>query len=190
MSTPYPADTRTPDGHPPHRTLVILGHPDLERSRVNRRLVESVHDLTGVTVRDLAAHRGVRGFDVDAEQTALRNHDTVVFQFPWYWYSVPGILKEWMDQVLTYGFAYGTGGVALRGKRLLIATSTGGPRDSYSPAGYNGFEIEDLMRPFEATANLCGMTLEEPVVLHGVRTVDDEALARHASDYRRLLARH
>ena len=42
------------------------------------------------------------GFDVAREQQLLRDHDTVVWQFPWHWYWVPGVLKEWMDQVLTY----------------------------------------------------------------------------------------
>jgi glutathione-regulated potassium-efflux system ancillary protein KefG len=100
-----------------HRTLVILGHPSPEDSRVNRHLADSVRGLPDVSVRDLAAVRGATGFDVAAEQEALRAHGTVVLQFPWYWHSVPGILKEWMDQVLTYGFAYGTGGDALHGKR-------------------------------------------------------------------------
>jgi putative NADPH-quinone reductase len=91
------------------RTLVLLAHPDLASSRVNSALADAVRDQPGVTVRDLATVRGPNGFDAAAEQRMLLRHDTVVLQFPWYWYSVPGILKEWMDQVLTHGFAYGSG---------------------------------------------------------------------------------
>jgi putative NADPH-quinone reductase len=169
------------------RTLVLLAHPDLESSRVNSALADAVRDLPGVTVRDLAAVRGERGFDASAEQPLLVEHDTVVLQFPWYWYSVPGILKEWMDQVLTYGFAYGTGGTALHGKTLQVVTTTGGPGESYQAGGYNRFTMTELMRPIHATAHLCGMPLAEPLVVHGVRVLDDEALASYGARYRALL---
>lgn len=176
------------EGTTQHRTLVILGHPSTQDSRVNRHLANAVRGLPGLTVRDLASVRVAAGFDVEAEQEILRAHDTVVLQFPWYWYSIPGILKEWVDQVLTYGFAYGTGGDALRGKRLVVATSTGGPESSYGPSGHNRFTMAELMRPIEATAHLCGMVLEEPLVVHGARMVDEAELAAHGASYRNLLA--
>ena len=111
----------------PHRTLVLVAHPDLESSRITAHLTDAVRDLDHVTVRDLSAAYPDRRFDAAAEQELLRGHDTIVWQFPWHWYSVPGVLKEWMDQVLTYGFAYGAGGDALHGKRLQLVLSTGGP---------------------------------------------------------------
>ena len=169
------------------RTLVLLAHPDLESSRVNSALADAARDLPGVTVRDLAAVRGEGGFDAAAEQRLLVEHDTVVLQFPWYWYSVPGILKEWMDQVLTYGFAYGSGGTALHGRTLQVVTTTGGPGESYQPGGHNRFTMTELMRPIDATAHLCGMPLAEPLVVHGVRVLDDEALASYGARYRALL---
>lgn len=172
----------------PLNSLVLLAHPDLATSRVNRALAAAVHDVPGVTVRDLATVRSANGFDTATEQDLLLAHDTVVLQFPWYWYSVPGILKEWMDQVLTYGFAYGTNGTALRGKTLQVVTSTGGPQVSYGPEGYNRFTMAELMRPIEATAHLCGMQLAEPFVVHGARAVDDHALAAYGRRYRAVLA--
>ena len=80
-----------------------------------------------MTVHDLAAASTDGRFDVGREQQLLLDHDQVVWQFPWYWYSVPAVLKAWMDQVLTYGFAYGQDGTALRGKSLQLVTSTGRP---------------------------------------------------------------
>ncbi|HLN76156.1 MAG TPA: NAD(P)H-dependent oxidoreductase [Nocardioidaceae bacterium] len=170
-----------------HRTLVLLAHPDLGGSRVNRVLAESVRAVDGVTVRDLTAVHTADGFDVPAEQRLLVEHDTVALQFPWYWYSVPGILKEWMDQVLTYGFAYGTGGDALQGKGLQVVTSTGGPDASYQPGGHNRFTMTELLRPIEATAHLCGMRLAAPLVVHGARTLDDATLAAYGERYRALV---
>jgi glutathione-regulated potassium-efflux system ancillary protein KefG len=170
-----------------HHTLVLLAHPSLSGSRVNSALVDRVRGLDGVTVRDLAAVRTPSGFDVAEEQRLLVEHDAVVLQFPWYWYSVPGILKEWMDQVLTYGFAYGSAGTRLQGKTLQVVTSTGGPEQSYLSEGHNRFTMAELMRPLEATAHLCGMAMAEPFVVHGVHGVDDAALAAYGSRYRALL---
>ena len=170
------------------RTLVLLAHPDLDGSRVNSALADAVRGLDGVTVRDLAAVRGEAGFDVAEEQRLLVDHDTLVLQFPWYWYSVPGVLKEWMDQVLLYGFAYGSEGTRLHGKTLRVVTSTGGPDESYRAGGYNRFTMTELMRPIDATAHLCGMTMADPFVVHGARGIDDAALEAYGARYRALLA--
>lgn len=169
-------------------TLVLLAHPDPAGSRVNSALTDAIRDLEGVHIRDLAAVRRADGFDAAEEQPLLVEHDTVVFQFPWYWYSVPGILKEWMDQVLLYGFAYGAGGTKLHGKTLQVVTTTGGPNESYRASGYNRFTMSDLLRPLDATAHLCGMALAEPFVVHGVRHLDEAALAEYGARYRDLLA--
>jgi len=175
----------------PH-TLVLVAHPDLAGSRVNAALSAAAHDVDGVTVHDLvdARSRTADGrFDVLAEQRLLVAHERIVLQFPWYWYSVPGILKDWMDQVLLYGFAYGSDGVALRGKTLQVITSTGGPGAAYEPGGYNRFTMTELLRPIDATAHLCGLVLAEPLVVHGARTVGDDELASYVQRYRALLER-
>jgi glutathione-regulated potassium-efflux system ancillary protein KefG len=168
-------------------TLVLLAHPDLAASRVTRTLADAVRELAGVTVRDLGAVRTSTGYDVNEEQRLLVVHDTIVMQFPWYWYSVPGLLKEWMDQVLTWGFAYGSDGTALHGKTLQLVTSTGGPRASYRADGHNRFTMAELMAPLDATAHLCGMRLADPLVVHGARVIDDDALRLYAARYRSLL---
>ncbi|MBT1004250.1 NAD(P)H-dependent oxidoreductase [Paenarthrobacter sp. DKR-5] len=174
-------------GAPDRRTLVLVAHPDLSRSRITARLTEVAGGLPGVTVHDLSAAYPDRRIDVAREQQLLRRHETLVWQFPWHWYSVPGVLKEWMDSVLTYGFAYGSGGDALRGKRLQLVTSTGGPAASYGREGHNRFTMAELLRPLEATAHLCGLDLAEPLVLHGARGIGDDGLLEHAQRYRALL---
>lgn len=171
-----------------HNTLVLVAHPDLSASRITANLADAVRDLDGVTVRDLSSIYPGRRLDVAREQELLRAHDTIVLQFPWHWYSVPGVLKEWMDQVLTYGFAYGSGGDALHGKRLQLVISTGGPESSYAPTGYNRFTMAELLRPLEATAHLCGLEMAEPLILHAAHQVTAEELAAHAVRYRELLS--
>jgi glutathione-regulated potassium-efflux system ancillary protein KefG len=170
------------------RVLVILAHPVLERSQVNRRLVDAVKDLEGITIHDLYEAYPTLRINVKYEQQQLAKHDAVVFQHPFYWYSAPALVKEWQDLVLEYGWAYGRGGDQLKGKLTLNAITTGGPVFAYRKDGYNRFTIRELLTPFDQTAHLCGMKFLAPFVLHSsLRIETDEHLAPHAADYRKLL---
>ena len=77
----------------PNKILILFAHPVLERSRVNRRLLEAVADLPGVTVHDLYERYPTLNIDVEYEQALLLEHDIYVFQHPFYWYSAPAIAK-------------------------------------------------------------------------------------------------
>lgn len=173
---------------PTRRVLVNFAHPVLERSRVNRRLLDAIRDLEGVTVHDLYEAYPTLHIDVACEQDLLVAHDVIVFQHPFYWYSTPALLKEWQDLVLEHGWAYGQGGTRLRGKLTFNALTTGGPQTAYRRDGYNRYTIRELLAPWDQTAHLCGMRFLAPFVVHAalrVRVDDDVAEARAA--YRRLL---
>lgn len=172
-----------------HSVLVLFAHPALERSRVNQALAEGIRDLEGVTFHDLYQHYPDFHIDVDREQTLLREHETIVFQHPLYWYSSPALVKEWMDLVLEYGFAYGQEGTALRDKRCLSAISTAGTERAYCDRGSNQFTIRQFLRPFEQSALLCNMRWLPPFVVHDSQQISDRDLATAAADYRRLLER-
>uniref|UniRef100_A0A4X1SQL2 N-ribosyldihydronicotinamide:quinone dehydrogenase 2 n=1 Tax=Sus scrofa TaxID=9823 RepID=A0A4X1SQL2_PIG len=53
-----------------------------------------------------AYRRKALSSDIVEEQKKLQEADLVIFQFPLYWFSVPAILKGWMDRVLCQGFAF------------------------------------------------------------------------------------
>lgn len=170
------------------RVLILFAHPALHKSRVNRHLLEAVRELDGVTLRDLYEEYPDLHIDVDREQALLGEHDIIVWQHPFFWYSCPALLKEWLDLVLEYGFAYGEGGDALRGKRVLTAITTGGPTDSYGAQGLNRYSVAQLLAPFEQTARLCGMEYLEPFVVHGTHRLSKAEIAAHAAAYRERIA--
>jgi glutathione-regulated potassium-efflux system ancillary protein KefG len=125
--------------------------------------------------------------DVRREQELLSAHDVVVFQFPFYWYSTPPILKQWQDLVLEHGWAYGSKGTALRGKSLLCALSAGGRAEAYRSEGHNRFTVRQLLAPLEQTARLCGMEFLEPWVVYGTHRLTEAEIGDAAVRYRALL---
>ena len=170
------------------RVLILFAHPVLERSRVNRRLIAEARDVTGVTIHDLYETYPTLAIDAKREQRLLTDHDVIVFQHPFYWYSTPAILKEWQDLVLEHGWAYGHGGTQLRGKITLNAITTGGPEAAYRRAGYNRFTIRELLAPWDQTAHLCGMRFLAPFAVHAALRVSGDAdMASARAGYRALL---
>ena len=178
------------------RTLVLVSHPTLATSKANARLTDAIRDLPGVEVRHLEALYPDGTIDVAAEQAAALAAERIVFQFPFYWYSTPPMLKRWQDEVLVFGWAYGPGGTNLAGKTLQLVLTAGGPESVYRHGGYNLYPVRELLRPLEVTAHLVGMTLAEPLVLYGVPNIpglvvphDPAAeIAEFAARYRALLA--
>ena len=160
------------------KTLVIVAHPDLANSRINRTWMNAFQQQEHVTVHDLYAAYPDFKIDVKREQALLMAHDRIVLQFPFYWYSSPALLKLWQDEVLAYGWAYGQSGTKLNHKELMLAFSTGGPAASYHESGLNRFTLDELTTPFQAMANLTGMVYLPPHTLSGVRTLSDEELLR------------
>ena len=170
------------------KTLVLVFHPDMSDSRINRPLAARAEALgDDVTVRYMYKIYPDQKVDVDAEQAILETADRIVLQFPLYWYSTPALLKQWEDDVLLYGWAYGSTGNALAGKELLVAVSTGGSSDAYSHEASYGYTITELLRPLQATANMVQMTYLKPFTTTGTLTITDEALAQRVEDYAAVL---
>ncbi|PGM50890.1 NAD(P)H-dependent oxidoreductase [Bacillus sp. AFS053548] len=163
------------------KTLVIVAHPNLEQSKVNKAWINRL-EQEEVTIHNLYADYPNFEINVEKEQQLLLEHDRIVFQFPFYWYSTPALLKQWQDSVLSYGFAYGSEGNKLQGKELLLVISSGGPSEAYQAGGYNHYTMSELTRPLQATANLCGMYFLPSFLLQGLMNVSDEKLQESAEE--------
>jgi glutathione-regulated potassium-efflux system ancillary protein KefF len=168
---------------------VIAAHPQLEHSRITRALAQAA-DAARVDWRDIYRLYPDYVIDVPAEQQALAEARLVVWLHPIHWYSMPALMKLWLDEVFSFGWAYGPGGSALRGKDLWLATSTGGSESSYRPDGHNRHFFDAFMHPYEQTAALAGMRWLPPLVLHGAHRVDAPALQAHAAVFAERLARY
>jgi glutathione-regulated potassium-efflux system ancillary protein KefG len=167
--------------------LILFAHPALQKSRVNSRLIQYVRDIEGVTFHDLYEAYPDFHIQVRKEQALLVNNDIIVFQHPLFWFSVPAILKEWMDLVLEHMWAYGKKGAALRGKKLLSVITTGGRESLFRREGYNRHTIGEFLSPIKTSARVCGMDYLPPVVVHGTHTITKEEIARNGEDYQKII---
>ncbi len=175
--------------------LVITAHPQMEQSRINRRLMRAARKLApdgpgSVVVRDLYSLYPDYLIDVPAEQALLTQAKLIVWQHPIQWYSMPPLMKLWVDEVLAFGWAYGPGGTALRGKDLWLVATTGGPQASYHPDSYNRYFFDAFLPPYEQTATLCGMRFLPPLLLHGAHRASDQEIEQHLEIYLNRLSRY
>ena len=169
--------------------LVIAAHPQLEHSRTTRQIIQAAAaaDPARVAVRDLYALYPDYLIDTAAEQAALVDAQLVVWLHPVHWYSMPPLMKLWLDEVFAFRWAYGPGGHALRGKDLWLVASTGGRESSYRPDGHNRYFFDAFLHPYDQTAALAGMRWLPPLLFHGAHRADDALLATHAALFRQRL---
>lgn len=170
------------------KTLVLLFHPDLSRSKANAALARGAGALPDVEVVDMQ-ELYPDGMDLyrDGEREAARllEANRIVLQFPVQWYSTPPLLKAWQDAVLTRMFyiAYEAEGRRLEGKPLMITATAGNTVEAYRPGGTNMFAISDIFTPLRATANRCGLTWTEPFVIYRADKLSAGEIETAGDDY-------
>jgi len=168
--------------NPLQNVLIISGHPNLKSSRANRVILETLaaSDLNA-EIRYLDKLYASGAIDVASEQKRMEDAGVIVFQFPLYWYAAPAILKQWMEDVYTFGFAFGPEGSKLKGKTFLASTTVGSGEEKYAPSESKSSckSIETFLRPLTELAKFSEMKALDPIYsfkmayITGVHTDDD-----------------
>lgn len=149
------------------KTLIVIGHPNLEKSIIHKRWIEELRKHPDVfTIHDLHASYPDYEMDIEKEQKLVDSHDNLVLQYPLYWFNVPALLKKWMDDVFIYGWAYGSSGNALKNKKIAIAMSAGIKKEDYTKNGKMGITISELLVPFGVTIRYCKAIYKGEYVLY------------------------
>ena len=163
----------------------------MNSSRINARLLKEIQNQKNITVHQLHKEYDDFKIDVPREQKLLVEHENIVLQFPFCWYSTPALLKQWLDNVLSHGFSHGKGGDKLHGKKLQLAISTAYSVKHYNPIMFkthpkleplqdlptpylkSSIAIENekdtmgaLLKPLEQTAYYIGMDYQKPFIIH------------------------
>ncbi|NRA87437.1 MAG: NAD(P)H-dependent oxidoreductase [Rhizobiales bacterium] len=157
------------------QTLVLVGHPNLEASRVNKKWAQAFSEQSNVTVRDLSSLYPEWDIDVITEQKLLLESSRIIFQFPLYWYSCPPILKHYIDLVFLPGFAYASG-YRLKDKEFMVLTSVGSAPEDYRSGGHNNFTVDELLRSFEQTVKYCKGKYLSPYYIYRSLAIDNDEI--------------
>ncbi|WP_438029590.1 NAD(P)H-dependent oxidoreductase [Sorangium sp. So ce233] len=152
-----------------------------------------------------ASHRafanGTQTSDVAEEQRRLLWADAVILQFPLWWFSMPAILKGWVERVFAHGFAYGVGEHSDRrwgdrygegvfaGKRAMLVVTAGGWADHYAERGING-PMDDLLFPIQhGILFYPGFSVLDPFVVYRAERMNEERFRAITTDLDRRLER-
>lgn len=140
------------------KVIIVSAHDTVVDSVANKYILEDLKNkLPEAVFDDLDAQYANFEFDVKEEQKKLEEADIIVLQYPFYWYSMPGLLHRWMEQVFEHGWSHGRTGNALHGKTLIASFTTGAPEVAYSHEGMMQFELDEYLAPFKSTCILTGM---------------------------------
>lgn len=169
------------------KILVLFFHPRFEDSKANKALVGAISQDASLTFRDVYERYPDFDINVHEEQQLLLNHDIIVWQHPFYWYSCPPLMKQWLDLVLEHGWAYGKGGTQLKGKWFINAMTSGGNFEVYQKGGRNNFTYRELLSPFEQTVNLCQGIYLPPFIVPGAPKLSTSEMETYATLYSQLL---
>lgn len=170
-----------------NKILVLFAHPRFERSSNNAALIRHIPDVPEITFHDLYENYPEFHIDKEYEKKLLVENQIIIWQHPLYWYSCPPLMKQWIDIVLEFGWAYGPGGTALEGKIIFNAITAGGQISAYTREGRNRYTLKELLTPFDQTAYLCKMIYLPPFAVHGTHRLSRDDVEVQAQQYGQIL---
>lgn len=152
--------------------LMVIGHPDWQHSAANKAIADAfAQTMPEAVISNLGVLYPDFNIDVTAEQRKLLQADIIILQFPFMWYGAPSIMHRWMEDVLSYGFAFGQGGNKLAGKHIILSFTTGTPTPAYEFGALQTFPVDFFLPPYVALANRCGMHYSGQTYTTGINTM-------------------
>ncbi|QVM93760.1 NAD(P)H-dependent oxidoreductase [Pseudomonas entomophila] len=138
-----------------------------------------------------AVNNGTLAADIVAELDKIRWADLIILNFPIYWFSMPAILKGWIDRVFVSGYCYGGTRIydrgGLKGKRAMLSFSLGGQAHMFGPDAVHG-ELDTLLRPIQrGVLGYVGLSVLPPFVAFHVPYISEEARLQYLAQYRQHL---
>jgi putative NADPH-quinone reductase len=132
------------------KTLIVLAHPDLSRSKVNRRWVyEAEKYPDNFTIHCLYDEYPLKQINTEKERALIETHGSLILQFPLYWSNCPPLMKQWLDEVFIHGWAYGSKADKMRNRKVALAVSAGTSEKEYKERFNVSFQ--QILLPFEIT---------------------------------------
>ena len=132
------------------KILLVLNHPNFKESFANQIIVKKIKTLIpDIEFDHIDALYPDGKIDVKAEQEKLLRNDTIIFEFPMYWYKCPYLLSKWLEDVYEHGFAYGSKGDKLKDKRVIVSMTLNCRKDEF----FGKYTIDNVVSPWIATCD-------------------------------------
>lgn len=145
------------------QNLIIFAHTFWKDSKVNRALLEELKDNKNVNIHNLSViYPDGKINSVKSEVALLKEADNIIFQFPLFWFSMPSLLKEWQDFVLS-DILHGSDNKILENKTFKIITTAGGEKSFYDTLD---FKIEEILSPINISFKHLGLKIKEPFCIY------------------------
>ncbi len=143
------------------KITIILAHPNINESRANKELIDTVKEIDSVVVYNIYEDF-VELFDPEVWTQIMLESTALIFQFPLNWMSAPYMLKKWQEEVFTHLSRT----PVVIGKSMMVVTTVGSSQDSYRSGGKNCFTMDEILRPYQASAINAGMKWETPIIVY------------------------
>lgn len=174
------------------KTLVVVSHPNIAKSVINQRWIKELEQYPQLfTVHELYKTYLDGKIDIAKEQALIEEHNNLILQFPMYWFNCTPLLKQWLDEVFTYGWAYGSTGNQLKNKNIALAVSIGRRKDEF----VEPFTVNTFLRSFEMVTQYVKANYKGTFALYGAstepgrNTITEEQIEQSAKDYIQFLNR-
>ncbi|PAF47075.1 hypothetical protein BKH46_04970 [Helicobacter sp. 12S02634-8] len=168
------------------KTLILLAHPNLANSTINKTLTQSITNAPHITLHDLYATYPQGKIDAEKEIALLTDHQHIVFEFPLFWFSSPSLLKEYQDVVFS-AILYSPKPKLLEGKTFQVITSAGSPKEKYHSNGRNQKSLDEILLPFMLAASYLGMTPKPIFCVYNAMGITESELKAAKESYQKLL---
>nr|WP_236946467.1 NAD(P)H-dependent oxidoreductase [Kosakonia radicincitans] len=119
---------------------------------------------------------------MDHQKDAYDGVDRVIFMYPTHWFNLTPNLKSYLNEVWSYGWAFGPEGHALKNKEMMVVTSAGAAEQMYSADGLIKSSMADVLAPMKASALYVGMKYLQPLVIYNAVNVSPERMNHLSSE--------
>jgi len=160
--------------------------------RRNSKSVENPDYLKQQMEEMKASKENAFSDDIEAEIKKMEWCDIMIWQFPLWWFGLPGILKGWADKCFAMGRTYGGGRAyatgMFRGKKAVLSLTSGGPAHVYVQGGFNG-DLAGILRPIHrGIFEFCGFDVLTPQAFYMPARASDEDRAKMLASWASRLA--
>lgn len=168
------------------KTLVIFAHPYFEYSTTSVELIKVYQDVENLTFKDLYEEFPDFHITPFRERKRIRAYERLVFHFPLIWFSIPPLLKLWIDEVFDMTWTMQTDH-PLQNKDAVIIVTIGGKEENYTENGMYETTIKELLKSLTLSLKVNQIDVKELITIHDADDLTKEALLQYSEKITKTL---